>query len=188
MPLLRTALRVARAGAVAYLVLLLLMLGSENFLVFRPVTFPDGRWSPADLRFEEVEFASADGTALHGWFLPHAAPRAVVLYLHGNGGNLTFDYEVGRMLQQDMRTAAMLFDYRGFGRSQGSPSEAGALADARAARAWLARRAGVEERDVVLFGRSLGGGLATDLAARDGARGLVLESTFTSLPDVAGWH
>ena len=81
----------------------------------------------------------------------------------------------------------LLFDYRGYGRSEGACNEAGLRQDGRAARAWLARRARVNERDVVLFGRSIGGGVVVDLAT-DGARGLVLESTFTSLPDVAAYH
>jgi fermentation-respiration switch protein FrsA (DUF1100 family) len=82
----------------------------------------------------------------------------------------------------------MSFDYRGFGRSEGEPSEHGILADARAARKWLALREGIAESDIVMMGQSLGGGVAVDLAARDGARGLVLASTFTSLPNVAGHH
>ena len=80
------------------------------------------------------------------------------------------------------------FDYRGYGRSAGVPSEAGLLQDARAAREWLAKRTGIAEREIVLMGRSLGGGVVVDLAAKDGARGLILESTFTSLPDVADHH
>jgi fermentation-respiration switch protein FrsA (DUF1100 family) len=82
----------------------------------------------------------------------------------------------------------LLFDYRGYGRSSGKPSEAGILDDARAARLWLANRAGMPEGQIVLVGHSLGGGVAVDLAAKDGARGLILESTFTSLPDAAESH
>ena len=82
----------------------------------------------------------------------------------------------------------MTFDFRGYGRSEGTPNEQGILQDARAARAWLARRTGMAERDIILFGRSLGGAVAVDLAAADGARALVLVSTFTSLPDVARYH
>jgi fermentation-respiration switch protein FrsA (DUF1100 family) len=84
--------------------------------------------------------------------------------------------------------SVLVFDYRGYGKSEGSPNEKGVLLDARAARAWLAKRTGVAEREIVLWGESLGGGVAVDLAARDGARGLILESTFTSLPDVAAVH
>jgi fermentation-respiration switch protein FrsA (DUF1100 family) len=86
------------------------------------------------------------------------------------------------------QVAALVFDYRGYGRSAGKPDERGVLQDARAARQWLAQRTGVAEESIVLMGQSLGGGVAVDLAARDGARGLVLVSTFTSVPDVAAHH
>ncbi len=81
----------------------------------------------------------------------------------------------------------MMFDYRGYGRSEGKPDEPGVLADARAARAWLAERSGVPPERVVLMGESLGGAVAVDLAT-DGARALVLENTFNSMPDVAAYH
>jgi fermentation-respiration switch protein FrsA (DUF1100 family) len=92
------------------------------------------------------------------------------------------------VLNHRHRLAVMSFDYRGFGRSEGSPSEEGVLLDARAARRWLAERKGVAESEIVLFGVSLGGAVAVDLAAKDDARGLVLASTFTSLPDVGSHH
>ena len=113
------------------------------------------------------------------------AARATVLYCHGNGGNVAYWADAARSLHDRVGVSVMLFDYRGYGRSEGKPSEAGVLADARAARAWLAKRAGIAENQIVLMGRSLGGGVAVDLAAADGARALVLESTFTSMPDVA---
>jgi fermentation-respiration switch protein FrsA (DUF1100 family) len=82
----------------------------------------------------------------------------------------------------------MTFDYRGYGRSEGVPSERGILRDARAARAWLAQRTETPEQEIVLLGRSLGGAVAVDLASKDSARGLILASTFTSLPDLAAQH
>ena len=90
-----------------------------------------------------------------------------------------------QLLHDRVGVSVMVFDYRGYGRSEGQPTEAGVLADARAARAWLAKREGIAEKQIVLLGRSMGGGVAVDLAAADGARALVLESTFTSMPDVA---
>jgi fermentation-respiration switch protein FrsA (DUF1100 family) len=86
------------------------------------------------------------------------------------------------------RLSILVFDYRGYGRSTGFPNERGIIQDAQAAREWLARENGIRECDVVLIGRSLGGAVAIDLAAHGGARGLILESTFTSLPDVAKEH
>ena len=156
----------------------------ERSLIFYPEPYPQGDWQPAGLNHEDAWFAADDGTRLHGWFLPHPRPRAVVLYLHGNAGNITRYAPELRELQGRHDLAVMTFDYRGYGRSEGKPSEAGILRDARAARSWLANRTGLAETDIVLVGRSLGGGVAVDLAANDGARGLVLASTFSSLPDV----
>ena len=157
----------------------------ENSMIFQPARYPEGNWQPADLKFEDAWFASADGTRLNGWYVPHEQPRATVLYCHGNGGNVACWADAARTLHDRVGVSVMLFDYRGYGRSEGQPSEAGVLADARAARAWLAKREGIAERQIVLMGRSLGGGVAVDLAATDGARALVLESTFTSTPNVA---
>ena len=86
-----------------------------------------------------------------------------------------------------MGAAVLVFDYRGYGKSEGKPDEPGVLADARAARTWLAEKAGVAENRIVLMGESLGGAVAVDLAA-DGARALILENTFSSMPDVAAYH
>lgn len=156
----------------------------EKSLIFVPTPYPEGDWRPPGLAFEDAWFTAADGTRLHGWYVPHERPRAVVLFCHGNGGNVATWAGVLRILHDRMAVTVMGFDYRGFGRSEGTPTEAGVLADARAARTWLAQRAGVAENQIVLMGRSLGGAVAIDLAAADGARGLILESTFTSMPEV----
>jgi fermentation-respiration switch protein FrsA (DUF1100 family) len=156
----------------------------ERRLVFQPSEFPaelDGKEIP----FENVEFESADKTKLHGWFADHPDPVAVALFCHGNAGNIASRGNSLAILNQRHRLAVMAFDYRGYGKSEGKPSERGILADARAARAWLAKRKGIAEEDIVLMGRSMGGGVAVDLAANDGARGLVLASTFSSFPAVA---
>jgi fermentation-respiration switch protein FrsA (DUF1100 family) len=108
-----------------------------------------------------------------------------VLFAHGNAGNVSHRVELLRRLHDEQQVAVMGFDYRGYGRSGGAPTQEGILQDARAARKWLAARTGVDRREIVLLGRSLGGAVMVDLAAADGARALVLESTFTSVRDVA---
>lgn len=171
--------------ALAFLVIVRLM---ENSLIYFPAKYPVGDWQPAGLKFDDAWFQAADGTRLHGWYVPAESPRAVALFAHGNAGNLSHRVDTLRRFQHDLRATILIFDYRGYGRSEGSPNEQGVLADARAARAWLAQRTGVSQRDIVLIGESLGGAVMVDLAASDGARGLVLENTFSSLPDVAAYH
>ena len=180
------AWRLFRCVLVAYLVVLLAMMLFENYLIYFPKKFSeaDTNWSPVSPSPIDVEFQSADGTNLHGWFLSHPKSQAVVLYAHGNAGNIADRIQIMRKIY-DQEVSIMFFDYRGYGKSEGRPNENGLKADARAARAWLAKKTGIKEEEIVLMGRSLGGGVMVELAAKDGAAGLILESTFTSLPDVA---
>ena len=164
------------------------LLPMERAIVFQPAAHPAGDWTPAHLEFEDAWFEAEEGLKLHGWFVDHANPRGVALFCHGNAGNVTVMADSLQILNERHRLAVMSFDYRGYGRSAGKPSEAGILEDARAARKWLAKRTGTPEADIILMGQSLGGGVAIDLAARDGARALVLASTFTSLPAVGASH
>jgi fermentation-respiration switch protein FrsA (DUF1100 family) len=160
----------------------------ERSIVFHPGEFSEGGHRAGDAAFEDAWFKASDGTKLHGWFASADKPRAVVLYCHGNAGTVADRRDVLTLFRDRFGASILLFDYRGFGRSEGSPSEAGVLDDARAARRWLVSRAGVAEADIVVVGNSLGGGVAVDLAADSGARGLILENTFTSVPDVAAAH
>lgn len=160
----------------------------EESLIFFPDRYPAGDWQPAGLAPEDAWFAAEDGTRLHGWYFDHPHPAATVLFSHGNAGNLSHRAERMRILRELVGAAVMIYDYRGYGRSEGRPDEAGVLADGCAARAWLARRAGLDPAEIVLMGESLGGAVSVHLAAADGARGLVLEGTFTSVPDVAAHH
>ncbi|MBN2021875.1 MAG: alpha/beta hydrolase [Pirellulales bacterium] len=172
----------------ALVVILGLAMLFEESLIFFPMRHPGGEWRPEWIVPEDAWFHAADGTALHGWYLPCDNPRAVILFCHGNAGNVTHRADILRALREWAGASTLVFDYRGYGHSEGRPNEEGVLADARAARTWLAQRAGVAEDRIVLMGESIGGAVAVDLAAADGARGLVLENTFTSIPDVAAFH
>lgn len=180
--------RVVRILLVTYVLVVLLAMWFENSLLFVPFQYPAGEWKPPGLKFEDAEFQAADGTKLHGWYVPADDPSAVILFCHGNAGNVTHRADLMRAMQQHIGVTILVFDYRGFGRSEGSPDEQGVLQDARAARAWLAAKTGVAENDIVLMGESIGGAVAVDLAAKDGAKALILEDTFTSIPDVAAYH
>ena len=182
------AWRAGRILLIVYLVLLLVMMYSRELVdLSSRMKFPEGNWAPRGIAVEDAWFTAADGTKIHGWYVPHAQPRAVVLFCHGNAGNITHRADVIRELHDRVGARVLVFDYRGYGKSEGKPDEPGVLADARAARTWLAQKAGVAEKRIVLMGESLGGAVAVDLAA-DGARALILENTFSSMPDVAAHH
>jgi len=191
----RTALRVCynvawRAGRIlliVYFLVLLAMMVFENSLIYFPTKFPEGNWAPQGISVEDAWFTAADGTKIHGWYVPHKQPQAVVLFCHGNAGNITHRADIIRALNDRVGVSVLVFDYRGYGKSEGKPDEPGVLADARSARTWLAQKAGLAENQIVLMGESLGGAVAVDLAA-DGARALILENTFSSVPDVAAFH
>lgn len=180
--------RLLRIAVLVYVGLVAVMVFSENALLFHPAVYPDGRWHPTSFVFEDAWFNAADGTRLHGWYVPCDHAHAVIQFSHGNGGNITDRTDLICFLHDQARSTVLAYDYRGYGRSSGTPTEQGILQDARAARKWLAARAGVAENQIVQMGESLGGGVAVDLAAADGARGLILESTFSSLPETAAAH
>src|SRR5262245_56377406 len=108
----------------------------EDALVYHPARYPDGDWKPEGFRFEDAWFQASDGVKLHGWYFEAARPRAVVLFAHGNAGNVSTYYTKFRYLCDKLNVSVLGFDYRGYGKSEGKPSEEGILADARAARRW----------------------------------------------------
>lgn len=160
----------------------------DETLLFWPSRFPEGDWSPQGLRFDDVFFEAADRTRLHGWYCQAERPRAVLLLAHGNAGHVASRASWLKYLQQTARLSVFAFDYRGYGRSEGTPSVAGALLDARAARAKLCELASVQDSQLVLMGESLGGAIVVQLAAESSPRGLVLQSTFGSMREVAQVH
>jgi len=156
--------------------------------LFFPARYPDGDWSPNELRFVDVYFAAPDGTGLHGWFCPAEDPELAILFMHGNAGNVTTRATLLRHLQSKAQASVFIFDYRGFGKSTGVPGIEGVIQDSRAARAKLCELASVENPEIVLMGESLGGAIAVQLAAESPPRALVLQSTFSSLRDLAEIH
>jgi fermentation-respiration switch protein FrsA (DUF1100 family) len=131
----------------------------------------------------EAWIGTADGETIHGLYWPAPAGRPTVLFFHGNAGHV-FDWALVREDLAGLEAGLLLVDYRGYGKSTGRPSESGLAEDAEGSLRWLGER-GVPEERVVLFGKSLGGGVAVELARRHAVCGLVLESTFTSIPAVA---
>lgn len=167
----------------AYISVGLVLLLSQGRLLYRPVR--GIAFTPDDmgLGFEEVTFRSADGVALHGWFVPADDARFTILFCHGNAGNVMHRLDTIALFHA-MGLSCFVFDYRGYGRSEGRPNESGTYRDARAAYDWLVQAKGGRAEQIVLFGRSLGGSIAAHLAGQVQARTLVIESSFTSYPDI----
>ncbi|MEM9410914.1 MAG: alpha/beta hydrolase, partial [Planctomycetota bacterium] len=137
---------------------------------------------------ESVDFESMDGTRLHGLFAEHLNPKVVMLFAHGRGSNVSMLMDDLIQFVQRHQVSVFLFDYRGFGRSDGNPTENGLYADARGARRWLSHRVNVDEHEIVLMGHSLGAAVMSELAAKDGAKGLIIENGFTNLAAVVSHH
>jgi len=177
----------------------------ERKFIYFPVRFPDGEWQRAAApdrtiqpfpHVEDVWFETDDGVKLHGWYctpcrvvdgVDQPIPtEGVLLYLHGNAGNLSHRYDQIHLLMF-LGMSVFIIDYRGYGRSEGKPSEKGLYVDARAAWSCLTEGRQVDPCNIVVLGNSLGGAVAIDLASDGGAApaGLVVQSSFTSVADMA---
>ena len=156
-------------------------------MLYHPTPGVDIDPARAPVPVEEVFLDTEDGVRIHAFYLPHPEASRAILFLHGNAGNASHRIPNAVLLQQ-LGANVLLLDYRGYGRSEGSPSEAGLVADARAGLAHLVNERGVPAGRVVLFGRSLGGAVAVQLARDRDLAGAILESTFSSLSDAAAAH
>ncbi|MCA1612938.1 MAG: alpha/beta hydrolase [Acidobacteria bacterium] len=183
------------AGASAYVVMF------ESRFIYFPSKYPEGDWREGAeagggaARCEDVWLAAEDGVRLHAWFCapragrdgatePAAAADRAVLFLHGNAGNISHRRDQIESLAA-LPASVFIIDYRGYGRSEGSPGEQGLYRDARAAWEHLTKARGFPPGRVVVYGESLGGAVAVDLASRARPCALVLQSTFTSIADMA---
>lgn len=177
--------RLLQAAAVVYLGCLGLLVLFESSLVYPRPLATSGNWQPTEFPYEEVRFSATDGVELFGWYVPHPQPRGVMVVYHGNGRHLPRMAEDLEVLRDRYQLTLFAFDYRGYGRSAGKPFERGILDDGCAAQRWLADREGIATSEVFLFGRSLGGAVAVAVAAKQGAKGLVLDRTFHSMVEIA---
>ena len=174
-----------------YLVLGLYLFLSQSRLLYYPelpsraiVATPER----VGLSYETVEIRTEDGVRLHGWYLPaNADARAVLLFFHGNAGNISHRLDSLKIFS-DLGLDVLIFDYRGYGRSEGEVSEQGTYRDAEAAWRYLTDGRRISGKNIVLFGRSLGAAIAAQLATRHNPGALIMESGFTSAPDLAAPH
>jgi uncharacterized protein len=137
------------------------------------------------LSFDDVYFKTEDGVTLNGWFVAYPGASTTVLWFHGNGGNIGHRVEHLKLLHDRLKVHIFIFDYRGYGKSEGKPSELGTYQDGAAALAHLRSRKEVESKKIVFFGQSLGAAVATEIAVKESCLALVLEAPFASIRDMA---
>ena len=161
------------------------------FLQSRLVYFPDGQIiaTPGDrgMAYEEISFDAADGVQLSAWYVPAEASRGVVLFSHGNGGNISYNLPYVEILHR-VGLSTFIYDYRGYGKSKGQPTEEGTYNDVAGAWRYLTESRKVPAGQILLYGQSLGGPIAAKLATEKTPAALILDSTFTSFVDIAGYH
>ncbi len=181
----------ARGGLTALMLaaLLLALFGSsvvwleEQFIYF-PLRALVGTPADIGLAYHDATFETTDGVRLHGWFVPGRG-SVTLLWLHGNAGNVSHRLDHLLLLHERLGVHVFIIDYRGYGRSEGQPSEEGTYRDATAALTYLRQLPGVDPERVVLYGQSLGSAVAAELARREPVRGVILEAPFASIAAMA---
>ncbi|MDP2241260.1 MAG: alpha/beta hydrolase [Burkholderiales bacterium] len=178
-------LNIVAAVAIAYAAIVLLLFIFQSRLVYFPQIGREIAATPQayGLEFESVNITTEDGETLHAWWVPAQDARGTILFFHGNAGNISHRIDYLRMFRK-LGLATLIFDYRGYGNSTGTPSEEGTYRDAVAAWRWLTQTRGLGPENIVYVGESLGGAVASGLAEQHAPRALVLLSTFTSAPDL----
>jgi fermentation-respiration switch protein FrsA (DUF1100 family) len=161
----------------------LIMFFAQSRMLYFPLRDIEMTPRAAGFEYEEVFFAARDGIQLNGWFVPAPSPSGILLFCHGNAGNISHRLDsIGIFRRLGLST--FIFDYRGYGKSGGRPTEKGTYLDAEAAWRYLVEERGVAPSEIVLFGRSLGGAVAAWLARDHDPRALIVESSFLSVPDI----
>ncbi len=170
-----------------YVVLLLFLFLSQTRLIYYPdypsrvITLTPGS---INLNYEPISFETRDSVTLFGWFVPESHARGTVIIFHGNAGNISHRLELLRFFHR-LGLNAFIFDYRGYGQSEGRPSEHGTYLDAEAAWLYILQSRHILPEKIILFGRSLGGPIAAWLAQKYNPGALIIESSFTSIPELA---
>ncbi len=176
--------RLVRIVVLAYLGAAIVLLFLQSRLMYHPIRELETTPGQSGLEFEDVFLTTSDGVKLHGWYVPTPNRKGVFLFFHGNAGNISHrvdSIDIFNSIGYDV----FIIDYRGYGRSEGKPTEKGTYRDAEAAWRYLTEQRGISPREIVIFGRSLGGAVAIELATRHGPAAVIVESSFTSAPDLA---
>ncbi len=162
---------------------LVLMFIFQSKLLYFPERDISAAPSDVGLSYEDIYFTTDDGISINGWYIPGDAGESTILFCHGNAGNISHRLESIGFFHK-LNFNVLIFDYRGYGRSEGAPSEKGTYKDASAAWDYLTKQKNIAPGEIIMFGRSLGGAIAVHLASEKPVGGLIVESSFTSVGDL----
>jgi pimeloyl-ACP methyl ester carboxylesterase len=195
--------RLARIMLLLIAGLVTAIMAFEDKLIYFPSKYPDGLWDIDNIpsregeitpRIEDCFLQASDGVRIHGWFctpqrktsaaIEPVPAQMVLLWFHGNAGNITYRYDMIRAMMS-LPVRVFIIDYRGYGKSDGKPAERGLYLDARAAWDYLTETRGTPAESIIIFGKSLGGAPAIDLATQVQPAGLIIQSSFTCASDMA---
>lgn len=140
--------------------------------------------SDSGLFYEDLMLKTSDGIKISAWYIHAENPKATLLFFHGNGGNISYRIEFIEMFYS-LNISTFIIDYRGYGKSEGSPTEEGTYLDSEAAWDYLVNEKNTDPSSIVIYGKSLGGPIAARLAEKHNPAALILDSTFTSTKDIA---
>jgi fermentation-respiration switch protein FrsA (DUF1100 family) len=171
--------------AVGLSALLLSACRFEDSFIFHPTTVIDRTPRDIGLNYRNIDFTAPDGVRLNGWFVPHAEAHSTLIWFHGNAGNIGHRVENLKLLHDKVKANVFIFDYRGYGRSQGKATEEGTYLDGEAALAFVREQLAIDASRIILFGRSLGAAVAAEMAVRFANQAVILESPFVSIRELA---
>jgi uncharacterized protein len=167
-----------------WIILCLFLYFMQSSYIYYPYAELTATPREVGLDFNDVSLITRDDKKIHGWYIAHPAPRATLLFLHGNAGNISHRLEK-ILIYHQLGIQVFIIDYRGYGQSEGTPSEEGTYLDAEAAWHYLTREKNIPEKSIILYGESLGAAVATWLGVRYSAGALIIESGFTSIESIA---
>ncbi|MCD4825650.1 MAG: alpha/beta hydrolase [Phycisphaerae bacterium] len=179
-----------RIVLIVVVVMLIFFIGCQSRIMYHPTRELEDTPGDLSLEYQDVWLETSDGPKIHGWWVPADRNRGTVLFFHGNAGNISHRLATIAIFHS-LGMNVLIIDYRGYGRSEGKPTEDGTYRDAEAAWAYLVNERKIPPEKIVVFGRSLGGALAVYIASQNhdqpqnSPAGLIAESSFTSAPDMA---
>ncbi|MCF6331619.1 MAG: alpha/beta hydrolase [Sulfurimonas sp.] len=169
---------------IGYLILIALMYIFQSKLIYFPLTNIDLTPKDIGLEYESIIFETNDKTKLHAWYIQKKDAKTTLFFLHGNGGNISHRLDSIKLFNS-LGMNVFIFDYRGYGKSKGKANEQNTYDDAKSAWDYLLKNKNIKDKDVIIFGRSLGGAIAAKLGSQLKPKAIILESTFTTIKEFA---